>query len=173
MGNKFMDHIFNKTKRFNFKRWREYRKLIKDLKKSSPSFGILWQIGEFVRLLERVYMYNNSPDAMLYSSKKYSPGTSGFVITVKDIVKLRVKLYSDDQRVTLEVARLGGEQVTTSINFIDNQWESDHDQCDELLLEYCIDLIMTTVADIFTYYYKNKYKFHIKKRKFFKSNSEK
>lgn len=146
-----MIHIYNK-KRFNFKLWWKYRKFLKKLKRVSPSFGMLWQMADFIKLLEKVYMYDNSPENELYSSRKYDFGYNGFIISEK-AYKVVVKLESDKQKISIEITRNNGTKMINSYICIDEKWKNEINTDDELLIENVINIITSKFSDLLQKYY--------------------
>ena len=60
VSNIFMRHIYDKDKGFKLIRWFKYRKFLRQIDKATPSFDVLWQIADFIKMLEYVYLYNNT-----------------------------------------------------------------------------------------------------------------
>ena len=159
--NIFMNLIYKKTtfslfhliKYFSHKR--ELKKFKKTLMNGSPSFGLLWKMADFIKIAEIVFFYDNSlknSTLGLYSSKGYIPGENGFKINSEDCL-LVIKLYSDSQRVVLEVDRTKGECMKSHLSFINEEWEGDPTIYDEMLLEQLIKLINSKIIALFKYCY--------------------
>lgn len=159
--NVFMDMIYRKTS-FSFlhmlkyfKHKRELKKFERDIMNGSPSFGLLWKMADFIKSAEAVFFYDNSlknSEFGLYSSKGYIPGENGFKINSPDCL-LIVKLYSDSQRVVLEVDRTKGEGMKSHLAFCNEEWEGEPTIYDEMLLEQLIKLINSKIMMLFEHCY--------------------
>lgn len=158
-GNIFMRHIYGKQKSWwkNLKPRREYKKFLKSLKSVSPDFSMLWNIADFIKELELVYMYDNSTKHDgLYSSNGYNPGENGIKYTSDDL-SFVIKLFSDDTRVVIEIDRHKGNQIRGKLEFIGNDWVGDHDICDEMLLENIVNRLMNETTYLLTYFYDHRF----------------
>lgn len=151
MTNMFMTHIYNK-KLFGFSAWRKYKKFLKTLKTESPSFAMLWQMADFIKILDRVYMYKNVTSSRLYSSDKFEYGQNGFIVNDEDY-KITVKTYTDDEKVIMEVLNKATNKVSKLV-FINGQWSNEFDEFDELLLEFAIDTITSDFSNLLQTFYK-------------------
>lgn len=159
-SNVFIDKIYSKvTKGGLFKRLlhkADIKRFIKQIDKGSPGFGMLWQMADFIRIAELVFCYDNSTsntEIGLYSSKNYNDGTNGFKI--RDInCSITIKLFAKSKQVALELERTNGENMRTSINFIDEQWEHNPSIYDEMLLEQIIKVINKRIIMLFDYCYE-------------------
>lgn len=159
--NIFMNIIYKKVNK-SFKNFFKYKKHAKSVKKfrkrileGSPSFGLLWKMADFIKLAEIVFFYNNSiknEEFGLFSSKKYSYGENGFRISTKECI-IVLKLFSDSQKVMLEIERKGGDGNKTSLSFIENEWITEPSIYDEMLLEQIIKIINEKIIKLFDYCY--------------------
>ena len=67
--NMFIKPIFDKKKKHYLPSYIELRKLLKMIKKTSPSFNMMMEIYNFIRLLEEIYMYGNDSSHNLFSAR--------------------------------------------------------------------------------------------------------
>lgn len=159
--NVFLNLIADKTalsfKTF-FKYFRHKRKVKKfrnDIINGSPSFGLLWKMSDFIKGAEKIFFYDNSTkntDIGLFSSKGYAPGNNGFKINTEECF-IVVKLFSDDQKVMIELERRTGECMKTLFIFENENWTSEHNFYDEMLLEQVIKVINNKMIRLFDYCY--------------------
>lgn len=156
--NMFMNHINNKVPFRCFIRWiiNNFRVYVfrKSILNGSPSFNVLWQMADFIKLSELVFFYNNSVDSNIYSSNNYTAGQNGFIIKDK-AAKIIVKLYSDKEQVVLDIYRILGSHNKTIMTFTKDEWDNNPTIYDEMLLNYAIKIINSNIIYLFDkYYYK-------------------
>ena len=121
---------------------------------TSPSFGQLWSFSDFVRLAEYIFIYQNKPRSTLYSSNSYKVGENGFVITsTADNVIITLKLYSDTQRIIMDIKRTNGTNMMTSLKFKENDWEEGPKESDIILLDNVIGIINRHIVMLLRYCY--------------------
>lgn len=159
--NVFLNLIYEKTK-LSFKTFFKYfihkrkvKKFRNDILKGSPSFGLLWKMSDFIKGAEKIFFYDNSTkntEIGLFSSKGYSPGNNGFKINTEECF-IVVKLFSDDQKVAIELERRNGEGMKTLFVFINEEWAEEHNLYDEMLLEQVIKIINSKIILLFDYCY--------------------
>lgn len=162
-SNVFMTLIYEKVD-FSFKHLFKYishrikyRKFIKDIKRGSPCFGVLWKMCDFIKLSEIAFFYNNSPDNPfgLYSSHNYEPGYNGMKIKTTELA-MTIKLESSTQKVTIEINRLNGNHVSTTMTFINDNWTGSPDIYDEIILENIIRIINSKIIQLFEEMYEKR-----------------
>lgn len=156
--NVFMNMIYEKVPEpTGFKGWWKYRKyqkklrrFVKDISNGSPSFGMLWKMADFIKFAEEVFFFDNSTESSeyLYSSRKYERGQNGFKITTDESV-IVIKLYSNAQRVALEIDRLNGNKLRSALSFSHEQWEMEPTPYEEMLLEQVIKIINSKMLSLF------------------------
>lgn len=121
---------------------------------TSPSFGQLWSFSDFIRLAEKIFFYNNKSGSTLFSSASYRVGENGFVITSPvDNVIITLKLYSDDQRIVMDIKRTNGTNMMTTLRFVENDWEESPDEADIVLLDNIIGIINRHIIMLLKYCY--------------------
>lgn len=137
----------------------KHKRFIKKIRNWSPSIGVLWFFADFIRIAERVYFFDNRKDGALFSSSSYSYGENGFIITSHDDnVKLTCKIYSDDQKVIIEIKRLNGSNLITEHSFQNNEWSYDSDRSiyDEVLIDNAIGIINRSMIELVEYCWNHK-----------------
>lgn len=146
MTNMFMAQV---ERARNFSIWHpfkyfKYRSSYKSFKKrinyGSPSFGVLWSFADFIKYAELIFMFDNVKTNGLYSSPDYVPMQNGFKIHTPD-VNILVKLYSETQRVGIDISRNTGGKIKSNYTFENNQWTSEPDDYDIMLLDRVISII--------------------------------
>lgn len=160
-SNLFISIIYNKVKlspKTLFKyisNTRSAKKLRKNIIKGSPSFGLLWKISDFITYAEEIFFYDNSTKNIeigLYSSRSFPDGTNGFKINTTEC-NITIKLFSDTQRVVVEVDRKIGERLKSYLAFTNDEWENEPSIVDEMLLEQIIRIINNKTIDLFNWCY--------------------
>lgn len=131
------------------------KRFFNKLEKSSPDFTMLWNIASFVKRAEEIYYYDNNIDKQsdtlaLYSSRNYSATDNGFKITTKNNI-LIVKLFSNTTRVVIDDEHLSGSKIKSHFVFEYEQWKSNHNKYDEMILEEIIKLIVSHTKELFNY----------------------
>ena len=135
---------------------REVKKFRKSIKNGSPSFGLLWKMADFIKGAEKIFFYDNSTkntEIGLFSSKGYNPGNNGFKINTPECFVV-VKLFSDDQKVMIELERRNGEGIKTLFVFEKENWVEEPNLYDEMLLEQVIKIINSRMLMLFDYCYE-------------------
>ena len=159
--NPFIGLIYEKID-LKFKTLFKYRKhrkkvkrFIKDILECSPSLDILWKMADFIKLAEKIFFYDNSiknTEIGLYSSKNYPVAQNGFRISTAEC-RVVIKLFSDVQKVCVEIERLKGEGGKISLSFTNGEWDNTPNQYDEMLLEQIIKIINSRIIVLFNYCY--------------------
>jgi len=135
-----------------FKCWRSHRKFIANIRTWSPSIGMLWFFADFIKLSERIYFYDNRKNGRMFSSDGYTYGENGFIINSEhDKLQLTCKLYSDTQKVVIQIKRLNGTNMVTEHVFVDNQWTLDKEKYDEVLIDNVIGIINCAIIELVEY----------------------
>ena len=67
--NMFIEPILNKKKKHHLSSYIQLRRLIRKLNKTSPSFDMMLEMHEFIKLLERLYMYGNDNNKIIFNIK--------------------------------------------------------------------------------------------------------
>lgn len=153
--NTFMNLIYEKVKLtpFNIFKYLSHRRKLKKFRKHilncSPDFSLLWRMADFIKYAEEIFLYDNAQkNGHLYSSRGYTAGQNGFRITDETKI-ITVKLYSDTQRVILELKRQIGSKLDTSLSFTADNWDDPPSAYEEMLLEQLIDCITTEILKLF------------------------
>lgn len=156
-ANIFIEKIYNKVSfsLFNiFKRWkhnRDIKKFRKNILNGSPSFHILWQMADFIKIAEFAFFYNNSMNNSsdgLYSSKNFDIGQNGFRVYCTEF-KATIKLIGENNRVCLEIERSNGDKSKTLILFSNDTWDYSPTIYDEILLDQVIRVINCKIINLF------------------------
>lgn len=161
--NMFMKYIYDKEP-FNimniFKYWmhkRSVKKFKKDIYEGSPSFNVLWQMADFIKLAESVFFYKNSQKETtfgLYSSRNYAIGTNGFRVTDSSKgLRVTIKLYNESRKVLLEIEYLNSDIAKQIMSFTDNDWDVTPTAYDEMLLDQVIKSINASIINLFNHCY--------------------
>lgn len=150
--NLFMKYINDKVPyRYFFKRIIHNISVFKfkmNILNGSPSFAILWQMADFIKLTDKVFFYHNHVDSNLFSSSNFANGQNGFIAR-GDGVKIIIKLYRDTKKVSLDVVRLLGSTTKTTMTFTQDEWDNNPTIYDEMLLEQVIKIVNRNIIDLF------------------------
>lgn len=131
-----------------------FRKECKKIFDRSPNFTQLWEFADFIRLSEHIFFYNNKNGATLYSSRSFKFGENGFVIVSNpDNVQITLKLYSEDQKIVMDIKRLNGTNLLNTITFVNNDWEETPDDKDIILLDNVIGIMNRHIIMLLKYCY--------------------
>ena len=157
--NMFIKPIFDKKKKHYLPSYIELRKLLKMIKKTSPSFNMMMEIYNFIRLLEEIYMYGNDPSHNLFSAR-VPKGYDAAMIYAENNFEIKFvlgKSIDNDNEINIQTRRTtrsSGER-TKSLKF--NEGENIiHSKEDEQFFLFIISCLMNGVAELVTYYYNNK-----------------
>lgn len=125
----------------------------KNILNGNPSFAILWQMADFIKLANTIFFYNNHIDNYLFSSTNFTSGQNGFIAR-DDGVKIIIKLYKDTKNVTLDICRLYNTISKTTMSFTQDEWDKTPTVYDELLLEQVIKIINKNIIKLFDECYR-------------------
>lgn len=125
-------------KYFKFKK--NLKKFTKKIQTGSPSFSVLWNFADFIKYAENIFFYNNSKNSLLYSSTGYAPQENGFRINGEDYI-ITVKLFSEYQRVGIDIESKVGNRHKINYTFEEQQWTIEPDEYDEILIDRVIGII--------------------------------
>lgn len=136
-----------------FKYWsnkRKLKKFRKNIISSSPTYGVLWQMADFIKYAEKIFFIPNNQKSILYSSRNYSHGQNGFILNDNGL-KTTVKLIREerDKKTLLEIETLGGSSGKTLMTFVNNEWRSNPDELEEMMLDQAIDSINRNFINLF------------------------
>ena len=137
----------------NFFKFIKFRLKLKKFKKSiyegSPSFLVLWAFADFIKYAERIFFFDNAKNSSLgiYSSDSYEPGHNGFRITDASKI-ITVKLFTDSQKVGIDIECLKGNRIKQNYTFINNEWTEDPDEYDILLIDRITSIINNKMLEM-------------------------
>lgn len=136
---------------------RDAKKFIKTIDKGSPSFSLLWDFADFIKLSEKIFFRKNTPDCKLYSSNEYKEGQNGFKLVESNIdrtIEIVVKLYTRSQKIAVAITYKSSKPECTRImEFENGDWKNSHTIYDEMLLENIIVIINSKIIHTFREYY--------------------
>lgn len=156
-NNIFMDLIYDKCKLTpkTFIKYLKHKTKVKKFRKTilncSPSFNVLWNIADFIKLAEEIFMYDNNidnKDLYLFSSRNYNNGENGFIFNGTE-VSIAIKLFSATNTVLLEIKRKTGSKIKTLLSFENNQWGQNPSFKEEIILESVIEKITSNIIELF------------------------
>ena len=153
--NVFMEPIYKKSNKFfGIPSKRFLNKTIRFLRNTMPNFALFWQISDFIKILEKVFFYDNSQTNSMYSSLNYDDGENGFIFKNHD-VSITIKLYERSETIGIEIHRIKGSKLKSAMSFSsdDNTTLNKQDMC---LLESVIDCVVEESIHLMKTYYKMK-----------------
>lgn len=164
--NMFMKYIYDKEpfKISNIFRYLAHKRSVKKFKKNiyegSPSFNVLWQMADFIKLAESIFFYKNTQKENnfgLYSSRNYAVGTNGFRVSDSNRgLRVTIKLYNESRKALLEIEYLNSEISKQIMSFTDNDWDVTPTAYDEMLLDQVIRSINSSIINLFNHCYNNR-----------------
>lgn len=149
--NFFMEPIYAK-KKFSILSWLKMKFFIHKLNKISPDFNMLWEIADFCKILEVVYMYDNSNNSKLYSSTKQTNGMNSFIIK-NESCSILYTLDASAKEICIEIKRNIGNKSNSIIRFIDGEAEIKTEDNKHLFINL-INWLMDDVVELIERYYK-------------------
>ena len=156
--NMFIKPIFDKKKKHYLPSYIELRKLLKMIKKTSPSFNMMMEIYNFIKLLESIYMYGNDDNHFLFSAT-VPKGYDAAMIYVEGNFEIKFVLRRtlDIDEINIQTRRTtrSSNNITKNISFVEGD-DVINNKEDEQWFLFIIACLMNGVAELVTYYYKNK-----------------
>lgn len=153
--NMFIEPILNKKKKYHLGSYIQLKRLIRKLNKTSPSFDMMLEMHEFIKLLERLYMYGNDNNHYLFSAT-IPKGYSAAMIYKEDNFEIKYVLRENDKLIAIEcITKSQNTKHSRKVQF----HEGDNiikDKYDEELFLFIISCLMNGLIELMTYYYKNK-----------------
>jgi hypothetical protein len=132
---------------FKYLKYNREKKNIKKIKTGSPSFGVLWNFADFIKYAEIIFFYDNNKNGTLFSSTGYNPQENGFRINGVECV-ITVKLFSEYQRVGIDIESKHGNKLKRNYTFEENQWTIEPDEYDVLLIDRITEIINNSMIGL-------------------------
>ena len=137
------NNIFKKIKYI-----KEFKNIKKSLLKGSPDIITIREMSNFIKCAEFIYNYKNNIDSRIYSSKRYSASSYGFVITKDDLI-LSLKANFNNMTVIIQLKKSYDENYAISYTFENNEWTKDDvGIVDIALVDRCIGLINNEFVEL-------------------------
>lgn len=137
------NNIFKKIKYI-----KEFKNIKKSLLKGSPDIFTIKEMSNFIKCAEFIYNYKNNMDSRIYSSKRYSANSYGFVITKDDLI-LSLKANFNNMTVIIQLKKSYDENYAISYTFENNKWTKDDvGIVDIALVDRCIGLINNEFVEL-------------------------
>jgi hypothetical protein len=159
--NEFMEPIFMKKKKHDFKAWRQLRKVLKRMDTISPDFDTLYKIWQTVNAFHECFMHSYSDNSKLHlflgTVKNY---TDSYAMIYKEsdfTIKFILQFKNGAKIINLEINRSPDSRNTQpeTITFEDGTYEYK-DTLDMEKFAFIISCIMDGTKELMKYYYKNK-----------------
>lgn len=152
------NNIFKKIKYI-----KEFKNIKKSLLKGSPDIITIREMSNFIKCAEFIYNYENNMDSRIYSSKRYSASSYGFVITKGDLI-LSLKANFNNMTVIIQLKKSYDDSYALSYTFKNNEWTiEDVGTVDIAVVSRCIEIITTEFVKLldecrhYKYFEKHKY----------------
>jgi len=159
--NRFVHPIMIKSKKHDFKAWLELRKIRKELRNTSPSYNMMIEMHEAVKICRECFLYANTLPFVLckIDKKDRSYGNARAFGIVRDRLKIII-LLGDDDKITIEINMFSGDDKSLPssidrISFINGEYEFK-DEYDQAKFQTIISLMMSEFENLLVYEYKNK-----------------
>lgn len=137
------NNIFKKIKYI-----KEFKNIKKSLLKGSPDIITIREMSNFIKCAEFIYNYKNNMDSRIYSSKRYSASSYGFVITKDDLI-LSLKANFNNMTVIIQLKKSYDENYAISYTFENNEWTKDDvGIVDIALVDRCIGLVNNEFVEL-------------------------
>lgn len=153
--NIFIKPIFDKKCKHYLPSYIELRKLLKMIKNTSPSFDMMMQIYDFIKLIESLYMYGNDESHYLFSAT-VPKGYDAAMIYKEKNFEIKYVLRKEDKRISIQTSKTSRtDKNLNTISF--NEGENViHNIIDEQRFLFIIACLMNGLSELIIYYYKNK-----------------
>lgn len=155
MKNMFAEWLYSYRK-FNIIRHIKFELFIRKLNKVAPDFDMLWQIANFVKILEVVFMYPNNKKSTLNSIDKYEHGVNGFSFTHLN-TQFKFKLFEEDKHIHIDIVSTVDGKLKSAIKFKNGDASVITNEHDEQLFININDWLMNTVIIVLRHYYYRKF----------------
>lgn len=165
--NRFIKPILHKSKPRDYKANKERKELIKMINHTSPDFGMMLEIHEFLNLITEIYMYDNNAKlfhlflATINTSGKNRTADNTFAMVYKDEgFTIKYVLCADwidrHHQINIEINRGGQNKSNVErISFYDGEYEFK-DKYDEEKMRFIISCLMNGLVELINYYYDHK-----------------
>ena len=157
--NKFIKWIWDarnideKNRKQAKKHYYSFLNAMEQLNHSSPGFQDLWDISDFLNIIEYTYFYNNTKESGFWSDGEFSNGKTRFNIINNDI-EIVCTLDEKDQHIIISVKRVNTSSKIAELEFKLGQWASYKTEYDDILLDNIISIIFDKFIPLVTSYYK-------------------
>ena len=153
-------NIDEKNRRAQKKHYKEFCNFMDSLKHTSPSFQDLWDISDFLNIIEYTYFYDNTRQSELWSDGNIANGKTRFNIIKDKNTEISCTLNETDNHITITIKRpkidKTPQQVLAELSFENGKWVSYKTEYDEILLDNVISIIWDKFYWlVFKYYTEN------------------
>ncbi len=149
-------NIDEKNRRQAKKHYYSFLDYMNQLEKSSPGFQELWDISDFLNIIEYTYFYDNTKASGFWSDGEFGIGKTRFNI-IKNNIEIVCTLDEKDTHITLTVKKLSPDKNSSSkvaeLEFKNGQWASYKTEYDEILLDNIISIIWDKFIPLVERYY--------------------
>ena len=158
--NLYVEPIFMKKKKHDYKAWRKKREVIKMLRTVSPNFNMMLETYRFLCILHKVYMYSNEEPHPLVLIPVSGDSNAAFGYRGKNYM-LKFFLRESDMNIYIRIERAGipgmkgKKEDVTEISFRDGSYVI-HNKYEEETFIFLIACMTEGIIDLVNYYYKNK-----------------
>lgn len=153
--NMFIKPIFDKKHKYHLSSYLELRSVLRNIKKTSPSFDMMMEMYEFIKLIEEIYMYGNNEGHYLFSAI-VPKGYDAAMIYKENNFDIKYVLRRSDKHISIKITRASRNNKADefiSFNEGDNVIKNIIDEQKFLFIVACL---MNGLSELIVYYYKNK-----------------
>jgi hypothetical protein len=154
-GNIFMDWIYGVSRtRNHFIHRIQYWLFKLELRKVAPDFDMLWQIADFINMLNLTYLYPNTKNDRLYTTS-WTGTQNGFSLIFNGYT-IAFTLYKENggKFIKIEIRTPNGNKPRSSIYFEDSKAEVQTIHDEQLFINITDWLIEAVIELMDKYYYK-------------------
>lgn len=150
-------NIDEKNRKQAKKHYYSFSDTMDQLKHSSPGFQDLWDISDFLNIIEYTYFYNNTRESGFWSDGEFGVGKTRFNIIDKDHnMEINCTLDEKDQHITISMKKVESNSKVAELEFKNGQWASYRTEYDDILLDNIISIIWDKfIPLVYKYYKKN------------------
>lgn len=169
-NNKFINILYgkptgkyekNKIKLY-FKQKEYYKKafypVYKELLEESPDIETLCEFADFIRLLEKVFFYNNdikiksNERDYIYSDSNINSIDKNLILILKDNIMIKFNMKPKDNKLTINIDYQFGKRAKMTFIIVDRyvEYSSYHE---ENLMITVLERLQSTMSELFKEYY--------------------
>ena len=158
-------NIDEKNRKQAKKHYYSFQELKDQLQHTSPGFQDLWDISDFLNIIEYTYFYDNTRESGFWSDGEFGNGKTRFTIIEEDHnMEITCTLDEKDQHIIISMKKNNSNAKVAELEFKNGKWASYRTDYDEILLDNIISIIWDRFIPLVSKYYE-KYNFYCREEK--------